>query len=630
MRLTALAIAIFFTATALAQRKPNILWITFEDTSPQFVGCYGNKNAKTPVMDSLAAKGVRAKNAFSTGTVCSPSRTTIITGLRTYEAGTGHHRSNYALPSLVHGFPYYLIQAGYYATNNAKTDYNVRNPDDFIKDAWSESSAKAGWWNRQPGQPFFAVFNYMDSHQSRTMTTSYESYEKDVLQQLNPDERIADDAFAMPPFYRDSREMRKQFARVYNSIKLTDKKIGLLLQRLAKDGLMDSTIIFCFADHGEGIPRGKTNGINLGYRVPFIAWFPPAYQHLSPWKGRGLVTDELIDFNDLAPTMLALAGADVPSYMTGRIFAGEKRAKPPTHLVLSSDRSDNGPDCVRTVTDGRWLYSRNYMPFMPEVRYIRYMEISDIKQQMRKDVSEGKLNAAQASLFSERPAEFLFDTQADPWELRNLANDAGHKAVLERMRKQLTQRVMDAKDVMLVPEYELGLISETSSPHEFRMNTATYPLKEIYAAASLSGQRNTTVAAAQAKLLQSKNKVVRYWAVVGLRSQKGSVLSVHKAAIAKAINDDYPPVAITAAALAYENFGSSEAQRVLKKYCADANPVLSVMAINYLLYSTNKTPFVETIKTVYSDKSKPYDVKAACLDFLGSLGLVANDWGHRE
>ncbi len=444
-----LANFLFLSSAAFSQQKPNILWVTIEDTSPQFIGCYGNKDASTPVIDKLAEEGVRFTNAFSTGTVCSPSRSTIITGVRTFKMGTGNHRSNYTIPDFIHGFPYYLQKRGYYVTNNSKTDYNVGNVQAFTREAWNESSNKAGWWNRKPGQPFFAVFNFMDSHQSRTMTNTYEWYLENVWEKLPVDDRIGEEAFDMPPFYRDSPEMRKQFARVYNSIKLTDNEIGKLLDRLEKDHLRDSTIIFFYADHGEGEPRGKTNGINLGYRVPFVIWFPEMYKDLSPW-GTSVVTDELVDFEDLAPTLISLAGGKIPDYLKGRILMGKNRSKPTGHLILSADRSDNGIDMVRSITDGRFMYSRNFMPFMPEVRYIRYMEISDIKQQMRSDLKANMLNPLQKSIFEDRPAEFLFDIENDVWETKNLVNDPAYKNVLTKMRKQLDEEVMQSRDVMFL------------------------------------------------------------------------------------------------------------------------------------------------------------------------------------
>ncbi|MGQ7868233.1 sulfatase-like hydrolase/transferase [Sunxiuqinia sp. sy24] len=616
-------------STAWAQPKPNILWITIEDTSPQFIGCYGNEDARTPVIDRLAGEGVRFTNAFSTGTVCSPSRSAIITGVKTYKTGTGNHRSNYPVPESIKGFPYYLKSEGYYTTNNSKTDYNVARAKDFIKEAWHESSGKAGWWNRQPGQPFFAVFNLVDSHQSRTMTESYAWYEQHVLEHLEEAERIGNDDFEMPPFYNDNPEMRRQMARVYNSIKLTDNKIGALLTRLEKDGLRDSTIIFFYADHGEGIPRGKTNGINLGYRVPFVVWFPEMYKDLSPW-GTGVVTDELVDFTDLAPTMIRLAGGELPAHLEGRSLLGADRSEKADYLYLSSDRSDNGIDKVRTVTDGKFVYSRNFMPFMPEARYIRYMEIGEIKQQMRKELAENKLNDLQQSLFAERSAEFLYDIENDSWETNNLATDPDFKPILEQMRSQLKMEILRARDVLLLPEYEIGLISETTTPYEFRLKDQNYPVEEIYKASSLSGIRGKKVSRQQLKLLQSDNKIVRYWAMLGLRSQRPEYLRACEPEIVQAMKDSYPPVAITASAMAFQLFQNEAAENQLKQFCVSDNMDLALMSLNYLLYVDNKQPFVEVVKAVREKKISIYNVKAACADFLGSLGLLPNNTDFRQ
>jgi len=617
-----LLLPLFFISSVSAQQKPNILWITIEDTSPQFVGCYGNKDARTPIIDKLAIEGIRFTNAFSTGTVCSPSRTAIITGVKTYESGTGNHRSKYNLPEWIKGFPYYLQKEGYYTSNNSKTDYNIANEEKFIKEAWNESSGKADWNNRKPGQPFFAVYNFMDSHQSRTMTERYTWYEEHVLSLIEKNERIGDNDFEIPPFYNNSPEMRKQFARVYNSIKLTDNKIGELLLQLEKDHLRDSTIIFFFADHGEGIPRGKTNGINLGYRVPFVVWIPEMYKHLSPWATSGTVTDELIDFTDLAPTLISLAGGNIPDHMKGRKIFGPNRSVPSNHLILNSDRSDNGPDLVRTVTDGKYVYSRNFLPFIPELRYIRYMEIGEIKQQMRKDLTENKLNVLQKSLFEDRPAEFLYDIENDSWETINLATVPAYKPVLEKMRIQLKTEILQARDVLLLPEYEIGLISENTTPYEFRLTDKNYQVAQIYDAASLSGFRGKDIAEQQINLLGSSNKIVRYWAILGLRSQSAETLKSYPKQISKAMNDPYPPVAITASAIAFQEFANRTAEENLKHFCTSSDLNLALMSINYLLYLDKKEPFVETIGMVHKMPGSDYTIKAACLDFLGNLGLV--------
>ena len=610
--------------------KPNILWVTIEDTSPQFIGCYGNENARTPVIDQLAEEGVRFTNAFSTGTVCSPSRTAIITGVKTYQSGTGNHRSKYPVPEFIKGFPYYLQETGYYTTNNVKTDYNVAGEPGFIAEAWNESTDESGWWGRDPGQPFFSVFNFHEPHQSRTMTEPYEWYLENVLEHLDPEERIGETEFEMPPFYRDSPEMRKQFARVYNSLKLTDNRIGELLARLEADNLKDSTIIFFYADHGTGMPRGKTNGINYGYRVPLIVWFPEMYEHLSPWGTVGVVTDELIDFTDLAPTLISLAGGEIPDHLEGRPFLGKERSQPVDHLILSSDRSDNGIDMVRTITDGRFVYSRNYMPYMNEVRYIRYMEIGEIKQQMRTDLEDNLLNPLQKSLFEPRPAEFLFDIENDLWETRNLAEEQDYQTVLEKMRTRLNEEVLRSRDVMFLPEYEVALLSESTTAYEFRLNEEKYPLKEIYEAASLSGFRGKEIAQKQTDLLLNDNTVVRYWAILGLRSQNPETLQPFSPIIIDAMDDEYPPVALYASAIAYDMLGSETAAENLKKFCLSENPDISLMAIYSLLYMENKEPFVETIWQVRSMTDRNYNIMAACLDFLGSLGLVPNTPEYRH
>ncbi len=609
--------------------KPNILWITIEDTSPHFIGCYGNNNASTPVIDELAAEGVRFENAFSTGTVCSPSRTAIITGVKTYKAGTGNHRSAISVPDYMKGFPYYLQQQGYYTSNNKKTDYNVADEKGYTAEAWHESADTAGWWNRAKGQPFFAVFNFMDSHQSRTMTHTYGWYKKQVLNKLSEEERITEDDFEMPPFYNDTPKMRKQFARVYNSLKLTDNKVGALLQRLEADGLKENTIIFFYADHGEGIPRGKTNGINLGYRVPFIAWFPEKYKHLSPWGTGGVLTDDLVSFEDLAPTVINLAGGVIPDHMTGRVLMGENTSQKAEHLVLSSDRADNGIDLVRTVTNGKYIYSRNFMPYIPEARYIRYMEISEIKQLMRTDLNQNKLNPIQKRLFESRATEFLYDVENDQWELNNLAENPSHQELLNEMRALLKKEMLDSRDILLMPEYELELIAKTQAPYEYRLSN-DYAINEILESAWLAGIRNDETAAMQIENLSHTNKIVRYWAAVGLRSQSNELLLSYQKELKQAMSDHYAPLAITAAAMVYNQFNDSEAETILKRYLLHENDMLALLTIHYLMYVDNKEPFVETVKASREMEGRTYNPKAAAVDFLGSLGLVPNNPSHRQ
>ncbi|MFS4417265.1 sulfatase-like hydrolase/transferase [Maribacter sp. 2307ULW6-5] len=607
-----------------AQERPNVLWITIEDTSPRFIGAYGNGHAKTPVIDQLAKEGVRFTNAFSTGTVCSPSRSTIVTGVPTYRLGTGHHRSKVLIPDFIKGFPYYLKQQGYYTSNNSKTDYNLAKEKDFIETAWDESSNSAGWWNRKEEQPFFSVFNFAESHQSRTMSMSYDWYREHVWEPLPQDLRIADTDFEMPPIYRDTPEMRKQMARVYNAIALTDLGMGRLLERLERDGLREDTIIFFFADHGEGMPRGKTNGIDYGYRVPFVIWFPEKYKHLSPWGTAGAVTDELVSFEDLAPTLISLSGAKVPWYLNGRVLLGKQRSRPKEYLVLSSDRADNGPDMVRTLTNGEFTYSRNYMPFLPALRYIRYMEISDIAKQMRADLQNSALDSLQKSLFEERPAEYLFHIEGDPWETKNAVNEKRYGTLLKKMRKTLENELLKARDIHFLPEYELGQLAP-KTPYQHRENKADFPFKIIYGAASLSGKRDASTLKKQLYLLKHQNAMVRYWAITGLKSHGKKHLAPMRKQLFAAMEDPYAPVAIIAAGLVYHMYQDEAAAQRLQKMAREDNMDLALLAINEITYLENNTSFMETMEAVRKMPNRSYNVKAACMDYLALLGVVEHN-----
>ncbi|WP_147676543.1 sulfatase family protein [Algibacter pacificus] len=617
MKPLSLAVAFLFCINSIyAQVKPNILWITIEDTSPQFIGCYGNKDASTPVIDKLAKEGIRFTNAFSTGTVCSSSRSTIITGVPTYKMGTGNHRSNFPIPKFIKGFPHYLKAQGYYTSNNVKTDYNIAKEKDFIRETWNQSSNTASWKNRNKEQPFFSVFNFAESHQSRTMSMPFEWYEKNVWNQLSEYDKIADHAFKMPPFYKDTPQMRKQFARVYNAIKLTDNKIGQLLKKLEDENLKENTIIFFFADHGEGIPRAKTNGINLGYRVPLVIWFPEKFKHLSPWGKAGTVSEELITFEDLAPTIISMTGGHIPEYLKGRILIGDNRSKEKKYVLLSSDRADNGIDLTRTITDGRFVYSRNFMPFMPEMRYIRYIEMADITKHMRSDFKNNKLNTLQKSIFKPRPAEVLYDIKNDIWETKNLVGNPEYKDVLITMRNQLNKEIHKIRDAHFMPEYQIELVSKTQTVYEYRLDKDKYPFKNIYEAANLSGKQGENVAKAQLKLLKKTNNIERYWGAVGLLSQNKSSIVSFKSELIKGLDDEYPPVAITVAAILYKHFKNHKAMQVLSQFCQNDNMDLALMAINYLLYEDNKAPFIDIIKAVHKAPKSNYNVKAASMDFL--------------
>jgi arylsulfatase A-like enzyme len=596
-----IAFFLFICFGAFSQEKPNILWLTYEDTSPEFIGAYGNKDAKTPFMDFMAEEGVRFTAAFSTGSVCSPSRSALITGVKTFETGTGNHRSNYPIPDYIHGFPKYLRDAGYYTSNNAKTDYNVANESKMIAEAWNESSNNAGWWQKKEGQPFFAVFNSNSCHQSRTMTLPFEEYKTMIWDQLPDSLKTGDNDFEMPPFYRDSPEMRKQMARVYNSLTKTNIEFQELYDRLIKEGLLENTIIFSFADHGEGMPRMKTNGIGIGHRVPFTIWFPEKYKHLSPWGQGGIVTEEMIDFVDLAPTVLALAGIEIPAYMKGRNLLGEQRTAPRENLYLSSDRSDESYDLTRTVINAKYAYTRVYMPYIQELRQLMYMDMGDITAQIRNDFKDGKLNANQEMMLIPRPAEYLFDLENDPWELNNLAEDKEFNAIVKEFRAKLKANILKERDVLFLPEIEIVNISKTGNVFDYRLDKEKYELEPIYELAEIAGFRDKKTLKKQLKALRSESEFVRYWALMGLKSHENKDF---ESELSIALNDTYEPNAILAAAMMYEISANESAKKVLNEAINSPEDHLSNLALQQIMYQANAKDFSEIVAAFEAQQKK--------------------------
>ncbi|MCP9236670.1 sulfatase-like hydrolase/transferase [Lewinella sp. JB7] len=559
--------------------RPNVLWLTIEDTSPQFIGAYGNTDVHTPNIDRLAAEGIRFDRAFAPAPVCAIARNALITGMSPDKLGTGNHRSAYPVPEFIRGYPAYLRDRGYYTTNNAKTDYNTSRADAIIAESWDESSNKAGWWDRAPGQPFFSVFNFAESHQSRTMTQPRPWYEKNVLAHLPDSLRTRASELEMLPVYRDSPEMREHVARVYNSINLMDLRIGEMLDRLEADGLTDSTIIFVYADHGEAVPGGKATASGLGYRVPFLIWFPEVYRHLSPWKS-GSVSQELLTFLDLGPTLISLTGGDIPEYMDGRAALGGAREPAPEYIFAGRNRLDETPDLARSVTDGRYLYTRNFFPQYPAQKPQKYADVSDIVQAIRADDRAGLLSEPQSRILRPQPAETLFDLQSDPWERHNLIDDPAYADRARRMREAVREEILAERDVHFLPEVALAKLP---MPYTFRQDRENYPLSEALEVALI----DPVTAKGQRKLIRAlgdKRQLVRYWAAVVLGRVPPSPNAV--AGLRTALNDEHFTVAIYAAgALVRHTDDAGAAAELLRTHALGEEPYRALSALQQMQYA---------------------------------------------
>ncbi len=587
------ALALLLGAASQEPAKPNILWITCEDISPN-VGCYGDAYAVTPNIDRLATQGVRYTNAFAPIGVCAPSRSTLILGTFASSAGTQHMRCNGPRPDYLRCFTEYLREAGIYCSNNEKTDYNFPPP----KAAWDESSKKAHWRNRKPGQRFFSVFNIVTCHESQIRLPEAQ-YQKRTAD-YTPQERHDPAKAPLPPYHPDVPEVRRDWARYADMITYMDKDVGLYLKQLEEDGLADDTIVFFYSDHGAGMPRSKRWLYDSSLRVPMIIRFPEKWKHLAP-SAPGSTTDRLISFVDYGPTVLSLLGLRIPAHMQGKPFLGEAAEKPREYIHAFRDRMDDRIDMLRGVRDARWKYIRNYRPDQIWAQYISYMYEMPTMKAWQRLHDEGKLSDVQDRFFRTKPAEELYDTVADPWELTNLAGDPAQRETLERLRGELRRWMLEIRDLGFLPEADLRTRFGATPPHEaVRKDAKGYPLERILDAADLASRGEPGCV----DLLKDDDPAVRYWAATGCVVM-GAKAKPAEEALLKALGDPSASVRV-AAADALTRIGRVDAALpVLERGLKDDNEWVRLHAATLLdVLGPKADPVRDAIKAASADKNE--------------------------
>lgn len=442
---------------SLAQERipapPNILWISVEDLSPR-LGAYGDDLGRTPHLDRLAAEGVRYTRAFTTAGVCAPSRAAIITSMYQNAIGAHHMRTTssgpglptpYAAvpPSYVKAFPEYLRAAGYYTTNNVKTDYQIGTPFTI----WDESSREAHWRNRpDEDQPFFSVFNVTRTHESQAWP------ESDEDGQLVTDP----DRVTVPPYYPDTPVVRETLARHYDNIAEMDRRVGEILSQLEEDGLAEETLVFFWTDHGDGLPRAKRWLYDAGLHVPLIVRTPEKYRRWVGAPAPGSASERLVSLMDLGPTVLSLAGVPAPAHLQGRAFLGPQQASEREYVYAARDRIDESYDMVRAVRGERFKYIRNFYPDKPYAIHVPYRNRMPIMRELFRRKAAGRLEGPQTLWMRDRrPPEELYDTESDPDEIQNLADDPAYRNVVERMRRAMDDWMVRVHDLGRIPEAQM-------------------------------------------------------------------------------------------------------------------------------------------------------------------------------
>ncbi len=507
---------------------PSVLWLVSEDNSP-FLGCYGDKQADTPNLDRFASEGVRYELAFAPAPVCAPCRSSIITGMHASSLGTLHMRSNYPIPASLPFFPKLLRGAGYYCTNNAKEDYNTPTPGVV----WDASSRETHYKNRGEDQPFFAVFNFGQSHEGRLH---------------NRDEPLRHDPARvdLPPHHPDLPELRSDWARYYDAMQTMDDAVGKALDELEERGLAEDTIVFYYGDHGGAVAGSKRFIYDRGTRVPLIVRFPTKYAHLAPALAGGSV-DRPVSLLDLGPTVLSLAGLATPPHMQGHAFLGRHASQPRQYVSLFSGRMDERYDCVRGIRDQQFLYRRNYMPHRIYGQHIHYLWKAKGVRAWQAHYEQGRCDPQQARFWGEKPSEELYDCQADPHHAHNLADDGSHRDVLERMRTANREHLLSVRDAGFLPEAEMVRRAELAGTTIYEMTQAArFPLERIVETAELATTRDGAQVDKLIRRLSDTDSGVRYWAATGC-AVLGKAAARAGPALRARRDDDSPSVRVAVA-----------------------------------------------------------------------------------
>lgn len=471
------------TQVSVAQPEDglNVLWLVVEDLSP-ILPMYGDNTIKTPNLSRLAAEGVKYTNAYSTSGVCAPSRAALTLGM--YPSAVGANNMRTTSHTEVTGLPsygavpppearmlsQYMREIGYFASNNAKHDYQFNAP----KNAWDESGHFAHWSNRKKGQPFYSVVNFSVTHESGLFEPYGFRYNSQRHFFLSDKERIAklpqhssikspeeetaihvpkDTKFSIAPYLPDTDVVRRDYWKVYNNLAEIDRQIGAVLQQLEDDGLMEKTVIFFYADHGGPLPRQKRLIYDSGLKVPLIVRFPKA-------KFAGTTDDQLVSFIDFAPTTLKLVGQTIPKHMHGRNFihmqTHNNKGVERDYIHAAADRFDEYTDAIRAVKDKKFKYIRNYRPEQGYYLPVTYRERIPTMQELLRLRDAGKLNEAQAQWFRpNKPKEELFDTINDPHELINLAGEEKYSDKLKELSDEMDRWLKEINDKPNYPEEKL-------------------------------------------------------------------------------------------------------------------------------------------------------------------------------
>lgn len=566
---------------AVAADRPNFVWLISEDNSMHYLRHFDEHGASTPRIEELAKDGLTFINAFSNSPVCSVARTTLITSCYGPRIFTQFHRRSVLvpLPNGLRMFPAYLRDAGYYTTNNRKKDYNAIEGEGV----WDESSNQASWRNRTKNQPFFHMQSFGHTHESSLHFSS-----EDMERQST---KTDPESVFVAPYHPDTPTFRYTNARYRDNIQTVDQKIGAVVDQLEEDGLLEDTFVFYFGDHGGVLPRGKGYAYESGLHVPLVIRIPDKWKYLVDFE-RGERVDGFVSFVDFGPTLLRLAGIDLPKAIDGQPFLGKGISKDQVNqrdeAFGYADRFDEKYDLVRTIRKGKFEYVRSFQPFNFDGLQNNYRYKMLAFQQWRELYKAGKLNSVQSQFFETRPVELLFDIESDPHETKNLAKNPDYSDKLVEMRRRLSAQMKSMPDLSMYPENVL-VNNAASDPVGFGQKHKS-EIARLVDIAELSlvpfDQARQKIAGA----ISSNNPWERYWGLIVCSCHGQSADSFVDQAKHIAAHDTEPLVRVRAAEF-LGLIGAAAPQKTILRVLAETNDgVEAALALNSLTLLRDSKP----------------------------------------
>ncbi|MHC4395751.1 MAG: sulfatase family protein [Planctomycetota bacterium] len=406
--------------------KPNVILYVVDDHGTDDASCYGNNAIKTPGLDTLASEGTLFTHGFCTSASCSASRSVILTGKYNHATGQYGHQHNYhhfvSFPT-IKSLPVLLANAGYRTMSMGK--YHVAPEEVYRFGRYSNVSSPVQmaddcreFISAEQSKPFFLYFCTTEPHRP---------FKREGFDTFKSEDVI------VPPYLPDTPQCREELAQYYGSVQRADSGLVRLIEILKESGRWEDTMIIYISDNGIAFAGAKTTLYEPGMRLPCVVRNPYA-------KKKGIVTNAMVTWADITPTILDFAGA--PGKKTdfhGRSFLEvleEEKPKGWDEIYASHTFHEITMYYPMRVVRTRkykliWniAYGLDY-PFSSDLWASRTWQ--DILKRDEKVYGKRSVEA-----YIHRPKFELYDLENDPHEIRNLAEKLKYVKVLKKLKDKL-------------------------------------------------------------------------------------------------------------------------------------------------------------------------------------------------